>query len=51
MKSNQKFEKIKLRKQITRKLKEKDSNYPKQQNFLGVMHKTKLQNINNDIKR
>ena len=33
------------------KVKGKDSNYPKQQNFQGVMHKTKLQNINKDIKR
>ena len=40
------FSKIKLRKQIIMKLKEKDSNYPKQQIFLELMHKTKLQNIN-----
>ena len=51
MKSNQNFEKLKVRKQITWKLKEKDSNYPKKQNFLGVMNKTKLQNINKCIKR
>ena len=33
------------------KVKGKDSNYPKQQNFLGEMHKTKLQNLNKSIKR
>ena len=32
-------------------LKEKYSNYPKKQNFLGEMNKTKLQNINKCIKR
>ena len=45
------FSKIRLRKQIIMKLKEKDSNYPKQQNFLEVIHKTNLQNINKGIKR
>ena len=33
------------------KFKGKDSNYPKQQNFLGIKNKTKLQNINKSIKR
>ena len=50
MKSNQNFEKLKVRKQITWKLKEKDSNYPKNQNFLGDMNKTKFQNISKCIK-
>ena len=50
MKSNQNFEKLKVRKQITWKLKEKDSNYPKKQNFLGVMNKTKLQTITKVLK-
>ena len=33
------------------KIKKNDSNYPKKQNFLGEMNKTKLQNINKCIKR
>ena len=33
------------------KAKGKNSNYPKQQNFLGIKNKTKLQNINKVSKR
>ena len=33
------------------KIKGKNSNYPKQQNFLRLMYKTKLQDINKSIKR
>ena len=52
MKLNQNFQKMKLRKQITWRLKVKNnSNYSRQHNFLRVMHKTKLQNINKSIKR